>query len=71
MITGEQLRLLRQIHNIKQEQMAKALQITQQRYSMLEKLQLLPAEKTEKVLATLNLSLEDAHSILNTLPPPQ
>jgi transcriptional regulator with XRE-family HTH domain len=70
MITGEQLRILRQLHNIKQEGMAHLLGIKQQRISVLEKCEKLSKEKTEKVLSVLNLSMSEAQSMLNVLPPP-
>jgi transcriptional regulator with XRE-family HTH domain len=71
MITGEELRLLRQLYCMKQQQMAKALHITQQRYSVLENRDgLLPADKAEKVLAALKLSREDARRFLNNIIPP-
>jgi transcriptional regulator with XRE-family HTH domain len=70
MITGEQLRWLRQLRNMKQEEMALAMNIRQQQYSQIENLPKISAKSLTKALAALNLSLEAALTIVSKLPPP-
>jgi transcriptional regulator with XRE-family HTH domain len=67
MFTGDQLRKLRQIKGIKQEDLAKRLGIKQQRYSVLENSKKVSEEKQRLILQALNYSSEEANKIVGLL----
>jgi len=70
MLTGEQLRFLRQARQLKQKEMARQMGISQQRYSALENNEIINGEHVKKILVLLKFSAEDAENIFRTLPPP-
>lgn len=67
MLTGEQLRLLRQARQVKQKEMARKMGISQQRYSMLEKSKRISDTHVEKLLSILKFTLADVEKIFATL----
>jgi len=71
MISGETLRLLRNIKGIKQETMAKSLGITQPAYCKLEHSQYINGEKLQKLLAILNYTEKEIEQLKKFLPPPK
>ena len=70
MLTGGRLRLLRQSRQIKQQEMARIMGISQQRYSMLEKSKEISHGQSVKILALLKYTAADVENIFNILPPP-
>ena len=70
MLTGEQIRLLRQARQLKQKEMARRMGISQQRYSALEKSEKVNGEHAQKILSLLKFTVAEVESIFKTLPPP-
>lgn len=70
MLTGEQVRLLRHARQIKQNEMARRMGVSQQRYSALEKSRKINGTHLEKILSILNFTVAEVTSIFKHLPPP-
>lgn len=70
MITGQQLRLLRHLHEMKQETIAKKLKITQQAYSKLEKNDCINGERLNKIISILGYTKKEFEKAIKNLPPP-
>lgn len=70
MLTGEQVRLLRHARQIKQNEMARRMGVSQQRYSALEKSRKINGAHLEKILSILNFTVAEVTSIFKHLPPP-
>ena len=71
MLTGKQLRLLRQSSGLMQKQLADKMDIAQQRLSALEKkVNKISDSCVDKALKVLNFTREDANRFLNNLPVP-
>jgi transcriptional regulator with XRE-family HTH domain len=68
MFTGKQLRLLRHIRGMKQEEVAVKIDVRQQRYSVLENSDKISEEKQNLILAALKYSKEEGERILGLLP---
>ena len=68
MFTGEKLRLLRSTKQIKQNEMARMLGISQQRYSALENSPAISEEKEKLILNVLKYSKQDVEKIFSLLP---
>ena len=68
MFTGKQLRLLRHIRGMKQEEVAVKIDVRQQRYSVLENSDEISEEKQNLILAALKYSKEEGKRILALLP---
>jgi transcriptional regulator with XRE-family HTH domain len=69
MLTGKQLRLLRQARGLMQKELADRMEIAQQRLSALEKTKRKITEQSAiKALTALSFSNEEAFLFLNTLP---
>lgn len=68
--TSEQIRLLRLSRQMKQEQVARKLGITKQRYSELENHPRLQPNRIEEILKVLGYTTETAIKFLDALPPP-
>jgi len=69
MITGETLKVLRNIKGIKQETMAKSLGITQPAYCKLELSNHINEDKLQKILVILNCTENEVEKIIKFLPP--
>jgi transcriptional regulator with XRE-family HTH domain len=70
MLTSQEIRLLRTSRQIKQETIAKCMNITKQRYSELEKKGNLRAERLNEILTILGYTPETAQKYLQSIPPP-
>ncbi len=68
--TSEQIRLLRLSREMKQEQVARKLGITKQRYSELENHPRLQPNRIAEILKVLGYTADTAAKVLNALPPP-
>ena len=68
MLTGHQLRLLRQLRGLGQKALARKMNVSQQRISALEMEDLLTDECSDKILRTLKLTKDEAMRYLNNLP---
>lgn len=68
--TSEQIRLLRLSREMKQEQVARKLGITKQRYSELENHPRLQPNRIAEILKVLGYTADTAAKFLNALPPP-
>lgn len=71
MISGEQVRLIRNLYGIKQETMAKKLGISQPAYCHLEKKRWINGEQFENILAALGCSKEELENLVRNLPLPR
>lgn len=70
MLTGIQLRLLRQTKSLMQKELADKMNIAQQRLSALEKTKKKITDHcTSKVLTALKFTKDEAIRLLNNLPP--
>ena len=70
MVTGHELRLLRHLHEIKQETLAKKLNITQQAYSKLEKNQCINGKRLHQIITALGYTKKEFEKAIKKLPPP-
>ena len=70
MFTGTDLQLLRTLKRMKQGQIGKAMRITQQAVSQIEKKSHLSAQTSAAYLRALNLNEKEAKRLLQLLPPP-
>jgi len=68
-MTGNQLRLLRQLRGLGQKALAQKMNVNQQRISALEMENVLSVECSEKALKALKLTKDEAIQFLNNLPP--
>lgn len=71
MISGEQLRLIRNLYALKQETIARKLRISQPAYCKLEKKKMVNEEQFETILAVFGCSKEELKSLIRKLPPPR
>lgn len=71
MFTSNELRLLRHSRHIKQEQIARKMNIKKQRYSQLENNENLRQERMIEILRILGFTMETARKYLDSIPPPQ
>lgn len=69
-LSGHQLKLLRLARQVKQKNIAQFMNVSQQRYSALEKNKEINALHAAKALAALKLSVADVERILKALPKP-
>lgn len=69
-LTSQQIRLLRQSRQMKQEQVALKMGITKQRYSELENHKCLRPERVIEILEVLGYTPETASQYLASIPPP-
>lgn len=70
MITGTQLRSLRNFKGLKQDYVARKIGVSQSTYSDVENFtEPITGKKLESILAVLGLTLEKAVEILGFLPP--
>jgi transcriptional regulator with XRE-family HTH domain len=69
MFTPNDIRLLRMTRQIKQETIAKKMNITKQRYSELENNGNLRLERITEILTILGYTIEDAKKYLESIPP--
>ena len=70
MISGHELRLLRHLHEMKQETIAKKLHITQQAYSKLEKSPCINGERLDQIITVLGYTRKELENTIKNLPPP-
>lgn len=70
MIRGKHLRLIRILNEIKQTEMAKKLQVSQQAYSALENQAWIIGEKCLKIIDALGYTPEEFEAAIIKLPPP-
>lgn len=71
MFTPTEIRLLRLVRQIKQEDIARKMGITKQRYSELEKNKTIRPERINEILRILGYTMETARKYLDNIPPPQ
>ncbi len=69
MFTTRDIRLLRLTRQIKQETIAKKMNITKQRYSKLENHSNLSPERVSEILMILGYTYESARKYLDSIPP--
>jgi transcriptional regulator with XRE-family HTH domain len=69
MFTARDIRLLRITRQMKQETIAKKMNITKQRYSKLENHGHLRPERVEEILMILGYTYESAKKYLDSIPP--
>ena len=69
LFSGNEIRLLRQSRQMKQEEIASKMQITKQRYSQLENHKSLSIERVIQILATLGYTVETAEIYIDSVPP--
>jgi transcriptional regulator with XRE-family HTH domain len=67
MLTGEEIKMLRQVRGLFQKQLASKMGIAQQRLSALERGKETSASCTDKVLKALKFTREEAKAILKHL----
>ena len=65
--TGSEIRLLRQMRNLQQKDMASMMKISTQRYSKLENNDARPYKRTIEMLKILNYTPESARELLLTI----
>ena len=70
MFTTDEIRLLRLARQIKQEEIARKMGITKQRYSELENHTKLRPERITEILKVLGYTSESARRYLDNIPPP-
>ena len=70
MIKGEQLRHLRNMHDLKQIEIARKLGITQQAYSHLEKKKWITGKRFLQILDVFGYTEEELENWIKNLPPP-
>lgn len=70
-ISGETVRILRQIKGIKQETIAKELGISQPAYCRIENSNYVDCQKFEKILSILGYSKTEFKEIITHYPPPE
>ena len=63
MITGETLRILRNLKKLKQKTVADKLGISQPAYSKMEKSKCINGEKLERLLKVINCSIDEVETI--------
>jgi transcriptional regulator with XRE-family HTH domain len=68
-ISGDALRLLREIKRLNQKGIARKLAISQPAYCKLEQCKEISLEKTEKVIVALGYTKEEAKKIIDHLLP--
>jgi transcriptional regulator with XRE-family HTH domain len=69
--TSEQIRILRLSRHMKQEQVARKMKISKQRYSELENHPRLRPIRVAEILKALGYSVDSAIQFLNAIPPPR
>ena len=69
MFTTRDIRLLRVTRQMKQETIAKKMNISKQRYSKLENHGNLRPERVEEILMVLGYTVESAKKYLDSIPP--
>lgn len=67
-LTGEQLRFLRVIKNVKQPVLALKLGVKQQAVSKMENRDCIDCEKAEEYLQALGLQMEEALKLIRLMP---
>lgn len=70
LLTSNELQLLRHSRQIKQEEIAKKMGISKQRYSELENHKELRQERIIEILRILGYTMETARKYLDNIPPP-
>lgn len=70
MFTNNEIRLLRHSRQIKQEEVARKMGITKQRYSELENNKKIPQKRITEILKVLGYDHETARKFLDNIPPP-
>lgn len=71
LISGNTLRQLRQLKGIKQETVAKGLDISQPAYSAIEQSEYVDVEKFEQILSILGYTASEFKEIIGHIPPPK
>lgn len=69
MFSSNEIRLLRHSRQIKQEDIARKMNITKQRYSELENHQSLRRERIDEIIKNLGYTIESARKYLDSIPP--
>ena len=70
-LSSNEIRLLRHSRQVKQEDVARKMGITKQRYSELENHKDLRTERVSEILAMLGYTMETARKFLDNIPPPK